>query len=246
VTRALWYRHWLDLRSGFYTAAAFVVLMIVVYAFAVYGITTFYRDTGGYARQIIKFKPTLESAPERLIPWLVHAQHMTLLGLLAPLMLHGSGYASQQRRGVVGSDHPSVAFTLALPVPRFEMVWTRLAAGAAALAGLLSLACAGHLIALLLLGHPVALGPIAVSMLLAIVLGVAVLTIVSLIALLAKGGWIGAAMVSVQLLLWFGAWPMVVTFLAGEQVLTTLTGLAAAAVLTFAATVMVARRREFR
>jgi hypothetical protein len=245
VTRALWYRHWLDLRSGFYASVVFVGLMAVGYAVAVYGVLDFYGDTGRYAREVMQYRPILESAPERLIPWILHAQFMTLFALLAPLMLHGSGYASQQRRGVVGADHPSVGFTLTLPVSRFKMVKTRLGAGAAALAALLTASLAGHVVALLVLGKPIAAGPMTATTVLAIVLGVTVLTTITLLGVLAQGQWLGKAMVPVQLFLWFGAWPMTITFLAGERVLATLSGLLAASAVAFGLTVAVAARREF-
>jgi hypothetical protein len=242
---AIWYRHWLDLRSGLYTSVVFGVLMIVVYAFAVYGVMDVYAATGQYAREIVQFKPILESAPERLIPWAMHAQFMTLFAMLAPLTLHGSGYASQQRRGVVGADHPSVHFTLTLPVSRLVVIRTRMAVGAAALAAVLVLSLIGHFVALLVLGRPVAVGPMTATTLLAMAIGITVLTTMSLLAVLAEGKWIGMAMVPVQLFLWFAAWPTAVTFLAGEQVMATLSGLFAATAVAFGLTVAVAARREF-
>jgi|SRR5687768_5660974 len=244
--RAIWYRQWLELRSGFYVSVVFVALMVLVYAVAVDGITSYYDETGRYAKEVVKLEPIVRSAPERLIPWAVHAHFATLLALMAPLMLHGSGYASQQRRGLVNSRHPSAQFTLSLPIPRYLMVGTRLAAGVAALAGLLALSLVGDLAALLVLGRPIALGPMMVTTLLASVVGAAVITTLSLLTLLVQGSWVGLAMVPVQLLLWFVGWSYTMDFLGGiAPRLTIVSALFGTVAVATGFTVIAAGRKEF-
>jgi hypothetical protein len=142
-------------------------------------------------------------------------------------------------------NHPSVQFTLCLPVSRVRLIMTRLAAACAALAALFTVMFVSNSFALALMGRTPALGAMAVSSALAALLVVAIMTSISVIGLVNENhfGWLYpvAFFAAVS---W--AWPLTTAFVGGPEV--PWTGIATLALVIAAAlsaSVVFAYKRDF-
>ena len=151
MTRAIWYRHWLEIRFRVTIAGIAAALLCLL------PVRAALLGAAGPP-------PELDRSP-----WV--AEHIRSSGtlLLASLVLWGTGV----RTGIVAADHPSLYYTLTLPAARFTLIWTRFVVGAAATAALFAALLTAVAAALLLAGRGASLGAMALTSVLAGLLAVA-------------------------------------------------------------------------
>lgn len=161
----IWYRHWLELRTGLLVMAGLSLLM------ALTATTTGPRG--------LEFGQTLtetrlgQTIGDQVLIWAEFAGRIPFFILYAAtLALAGAGFDTLLR-----PSGPAVAYTLTLPVSRTRLICTRLAAAVAAtvLAGVL-LSAAGAAV-LLARGHGIPLVPVAQSLALGFALAAALLAV---------------------------------------------------------------------
>ena len=160
MTRAIWYRHWLEIRFAATVAGIAVGLLCLLH------VTVVSLGATGAPPE-----------PDR-IPWLVgYAWSFGAAALFAGLLLGGTGI----RTGGLEPGHPSLYYTLTLPASRFGLIWTRFAVAAAAAAALLAAMLTAGAVALLVTGQDVPVGVLAASGIRAGLLAVALQAVVGLL-----------------------------------------------------------------
>jgi len=153
VWGAVWYRHWLEHAGAVLVALGSVVFLGVAFVLAV---TVVGRD-----------------------PSVAHAFYAALAAWILPLFLHGTGV----RTNDLLPGHPSLLYTLTLPVPRSRLVLTRFAVACVSGALLQGLLLVVDTVATALLGHSVPVGAMATASLLATVLLLAVVAVIGVVNL---------------------------------------------------------------
>jgi len=157
---SLWYRHWLEIRGGLSVALAGVTILCFFYPIMLHGSSSWFAESGRVISELSALAPELPAmGPDRFFPWGVHVQLSTVAALIAGIFLAGTGI----RTNDWSPRHPSVYYTLMLPVSRFEMIWTRFATACAAAFLLFAVMLILDSAALLAMGHTVPLGPMAQS-----------------------------------------------------------------------------------
>ena len=171
----IWYRHWLELRTGLLVMAGLSLLI----ALTVTG--PFRLLESGQALTETRLGQTIG---DRVLVWAEFAGRTPFFILAAMLALAGAGFDSLLRPAGA-----AVAYTLTLPVSRTRLICTRLAAAlaATALAGVL-LSAAGAAI-LLARGHGIPLVPVAHSLALGVPLAAALLAVVGALVTLIGYRW---------------------------------------------------------
>ena len=160
MTRAIWYRHWLEIRFLVTIIGIAVALLCVIHVTVV--------SLGATA--------ALESHRVAGIAGPIWSSGtVVLLGLL----LWGTGV----RTGIMAPGHPSLYYTLTLPAARFTLIWTRFAVAAAATAVLFAALLTAGVVALLVTGRGVPLGAMAASAGLAVLVAVALQAVMLLLLL---------------------------------------------------------------
>ena len=172
----IWYRHWLELRTGLLVMA---------------GLSLFMALTVPGPFRLLEFGQTLpetrlgQTIGDRVLVWAEFAGRTPFFVFVATLALAGAGFDSLLR-----PSGAAVAYTLTLPISRTRLICTRLAAAlaATALAGAL-LSAAGAAI-LAARGHGIPLVPVAQSLALGVALAAALLAVVgALVTLLGCYAW---------------------------------------------------------
>ena len=160
----IWYRHWLELRTGLLVMAGLSLFM----ALTVTG--PFHSLEFGQALTETRLGQTIG---DQALVWAEFAGRILPFIFMATLALAGTGFDS-----LLLPSGAAAAYTLTLPVSRTRLICTRLAAALAAtvLAGVL-LAAAGAAV-LLARGHGIPLVPVAQSLALGATLAAALLAIV--------------------------------------------------------------------
>ena len=161
MTRAIWYRHWLEIRFPVTIAGIAVALLCVIHVTVV--------SLGATA--------ALESHRVAGIAGPIWSSGAAVL--LLGLLLWGTGV----RTGISAPGHPSLYYTLTLPAARFTLIWTRLAVAAAAIAVLFAALLTAGVVALLVTGRGVPLGAMAASAVLAVLVAVALQAVMLLLSL---------------------------------------------------------------
>ena len=159
MTRAIWYRHWLEIRFPVTIAGIAVALLCVIHVTVV--------SLGATA--------ALESHRVAGIAGPVWSSGAVVLFL--GLLLWGSGVRN------MAPGHPSLYYTLTLPAARFTLIWTRFAVAAAAIAVLFAALLTAGVVALLVTGRGVPLGAMAASAVLAVLVAVALQAVMLLLSL---------------------------------------------------------------
>ena len=161
MTRAIWYRHWLEIRFRVTIAGIAAALLCLL------PVRAALLGAAGPP-------PELDRSP-----WV--AEHIRSSGtlLFASLVLWGTGV----RTGIVAADHPSLYYTLTLPAARFTLIWTRFVVGAAATAALFAVLLTTSAAALLVAGRGASLGAMALTSVLAGLLAVAVQAVFLVVSL---------------------------------------------------------------
>ena len=161
----IWYRHWLELRTGLLVMAG-LSLYIALTA------TVPFRWLG--FGQALTETPLGQAIGDQVLIWAEFAGRIpTFVFYSATLALAGAGFDT-----LIRPSGPAVAYTLTLPVSRTRLICARLAAAVAAtvLAGVLL--CAAGAAVLLARGHGIPLVPVAQSLALGFALAVALLAVV--------------------------------------------------------------------
>ena len=175
----IWYRHWLELRTGLLAMAGLSMLMVLT-------------ATGSF--RLLEFGQTLtetrlaQTIGDRVLVWAEFAGRTPYFIFAATLVLAGAGFDSLLR-----PSGAAVAYTLTLPVSRTRLICTRLAAALAAivLVGVLLSAAGGAV--LLARGHGIPLVPVAQSLALAVPPAAALLAVVGALVTLLGYRWIWLA-----------------------------------------------------
>lgn len=160
----IWYRHWLELRTGLLVTVGLSLLIALTV-------------TGPF--RLLEFGQALtetrlgQTIGDRVLVWAEFAGRTPFFIFAATLALARAGFDSLLRPAGA-----AVAYTLTLPVSRTRLICTRLAAAlaATALAGVL-LSAAGAAI-LVARGHDIPLVPVTQSLALGIPLAAALLAVV--------------------------------------------------------------------
>ena len=171
----IWYRHWLELRTGLLVMAGLSLFMALT-------------ATGPF--RLLEFGQALtetrlgQTIGDRVLVWAEFAGRTPFFIFGATLALAGAGFDSLLR-----PSGGAVAYTLTLPVSRTRLICTRLAAALAAtvLAGVL-LSAAGAAV-LLARGHGIPLVPVAQSLALGVPLAAALLAVVGALVTLVGYPW---------------------------------------------------------
>ena len=171
----IWYRHWLELRTGLLVMAGLSLLIALTV-------------TGPF--RLLEFGQALtetrlgQTIGDRVLVWAEFAGRTPFFIFAATLALAGAGFDSLLR-----PSGAAVAYTLTLPVSRTRLICTRLAAALAAtvLAGVL-LSAAGAAV-LLARGQGIPLVPVAQSLALGVPLAAALLTVVGALVTLVGYPW---------------------------------------------------------
>jgi hypothetical protein len=174
-------------------------------------------------------------------PFGAHLLVSATTALMLPLFVHGTGI----RTNDLMPGHPSLSYTLTLPVHRTRLIWTRFALACASATLLQASMLGANVSTLLLLGHAVPLGGMALTSALATLLLSAVVAVWGLVNLWDDRlpQWILAGAV---LGLVFGGWPPLTDLLSSTAV--PWTAVAAMGLLigaSLALTTLVARIRDF-
>jgi hypothetical protein len=170
----IWYRHWIEIRSGLCVAAVFMTLMCLLFLVEVFGGTSSYAHTGQIVSALNALTPQLAAmGPERFLPWGAHTWASAAAAVMVGIFLAGTGI----RTNGFQPGHLSMYYTLTLPISRFELMWTRFVSACAAVyvlfAGMLVVDCA----ILLMMRQPVPFGRMALSSFLAGLFAVAAMAV---------------------------------------------------------------------
>lgn len=166
MTRAIWYRHWLEIRLPV-TIACIAVAALCLLTVAV---------------ALLTLLPGI--GPQHEHHWVALHIGSSMFVLLGGFpLLGGSGV-----RTVVATTpttpttrHPSLYYTLTLPAGRFTLIWTRFVVGAATTAALFTALLAATTAALLATGRGVPLGAMASTSVVAGLLTVALQAVFSVL-----------------------------------------------------------------
>ncbi|MBZ5634122.1 MAG: hypothetical protein LAO55_13460 [Acidobacteriia bacterium] len=238
----IWYRHWIEMRSGLCVAAIFMALMSLLCQLLVSGGTHWFAQSGHIIKELDVLTPHLAAMdPAHFLPWGAHTWASAAAAVIVGIFLAGTGI----RTNGFQPGHKSMYYTLTLPISRFELVWTRFASACAALyilfAAMLVVDCAF----LLVMRQPVPLGPMAVSSFLAGLFVAPVMAVFGVLVALWKEQWSGLVFVAIAATTQW-AWPTLLRFTGSQDIPWLWIGaifLITGAALSTAA--ILARRQEF-
>ena len=164
MTRAIWYRHWLEIRLPV------KILGIAVAPLCLLSVTAMLLS---------------DLPPEVDRPWVSNHIWLSFFVLIGSLAL-GAGVRTGMAPGhpsltfwatgvwtAMTPGHPSLYYTLTLPASRFTLIWTRFLVGAAATAALFTALLAAGTAGLLATGRSAPLGAMAATSVVAALLAMA-------------------------------------------------------------------------
>lgn len=159
MTRAILYRHWLEMRGGL-AAAGVVVALVSMFNLVAFSLV-----------------PIAWANAERVASSIDHNWSSGAAALFLGLFLGGTGL----RTNSFPPGHPSLYYTLTLPASRFALICTRLVVACAATAALFAAMLVVNGLALLVTGHGVPLGAMAASSFLAGLIAVTIQAVLGLL-----------------------------------------------------------------
>lgn len=216
--RPLGYRHWLEMRGGGIVAAAVIVLLCVVFPIAAWYVVAEYPDGGSIWENV---HPEVVDAnratmgPGQLAGWAVHANLCLAVAVSVCLFVWGTGI----RTSSLTPAHPSLYYTLSLPVPRTSLVVSRFAAACLAVIALFGAMLACDSLALLALGARPPLAAMASASAHAALLCIAIVGVLGVVSLLndMAAGWAYSfALLALVLGIPFG-WPAAFAYVANAH-----------------------------
>lgn len=247
---AIVYRHWLELRHPVLVLLVAAALMSLLFPFGVHGMSTHLAETGNLAREIRAIGSSVDRIPRTLVvPWAMHVQLLALLTILAPIVIVGTGLGEPSRSGPLSPRHPSLLFTLSLPLSRATLVVTRFAAALAIAVMLVVLLLVMHVLSLLVVGPPLTLLPAQVATMVpsawrAVVAIAVVLASLGLVTLILREFWAAIVLVLGALAAFSWWWPSITHFIAAATV-GQMAAAIAGTVAIVATSVVLARAKEF-
>lgn len=243
MTRAIWYRHWLEIRGGLLVAAVivgvFAVLLYPVFVLTSSAALDEARVISGYFAAFGDLLGPFGS--ERYFPWGAHVWICGLTAYMVGVFLAGSGIRSNS----LTPFHPSHLYTLTLPVSRTRLLCTRFAASCAATVALYAAMLVVHVAVLIVMGRELPLVAMAASSALAVGL---VLVILAVIGSLQTWDDRVAGLVFVVALVvaTLFAWQPTLRYLASQAVpWTALAWIGAITTTALALAALVAQRKDF-
>jgi hypothetical protein len=238
----IWHRHWMEMRGGLCVAAVGMVVACLLFALVVSGSTSWYAHSGRIIKELDTLTPELAAmGSTRFLPWGAHTYACAAAAIIVGIFLAGTGI----RTNGFQLGHPSMYYTLTLPISRFELIWTRFASACAAVyilfAAMLVVDCA----ILALMRQPVPFGPMAVSSFLAGLLVVATMAVFGVLLPLWREqmGFLYFLAIAATTQ-W--AWPTLLSF-TGSQVIPwfSIGAISLVPVAALSTAAILARRREF-
>jgi hypothetical protein len=179
----IWYRHWIEMRGGLCMAAIFMALMCLLFPVVVAGSTSWYAHSGRIIKELNALTPKLTAmGAARFLPWAAHTWVSAWAAVIVGIFLAGTGI----RTNGFQPGHPSMYYTLTLPISRFELIWTRFASSCAAVYVLFAAMLVFDCAVLLIMRQPVPLGLMAVSSFLAALLVVPMMAVLGVLVPLWK------------------------------------------------------------
>ena len=204
----IWYRHWIEMRGGLRVAAILVAFMCLLFPVLVSSGTNWYAHSGPIIKEYALTPNLTAMGPARFMPWVAHTWVCAAAAVMVGVFLWGTGI----RTSGFQLGHPSIFYTLTLPISRFELIWTRFASSCAAVyvlfAAMLVVDCA----VLLIMRQPVPLGPMALSSFLAGLLVVPVMAVFGVLVPLWKEQVSGLLFVLAIALAVHWGWPSILRF----------------------------------
>jgi hypothetical protein len=218
--RAIWYRHWLELRWPVAVLCALTLAAAIGYGFAVESAAGYLARSGKLTQEIARYEAIRQmSRGPQLVPLGVHTFFVAFLAIWGSSLFRGNGLDTHTRGN--WTRHGSLYFTVSLPLSRSWIVASRTAAGVAALACVLTVSLAVHVIALLMIGEPIPIVAMATTTLLGVVAGLALISFGAALSLVTSE-WVGGLTTfAITNALWWthGGWNRTLDFVAGRSLL---------------------------
>lgn len=241
------YRHWLEVRGGGLVATAVTVLLCMIFPLAAWYIVAEYPDGGSIWQSVASDVTAARRAtmgPEQLAGWAVHANLCLAAAVSIGLFIGGTGI----RTNSLMPNHPSIYFTLSLPVSRTSLAVGRFAAGYVVVLALFGGMLVCDTLALLALGASPPFAPMAAASVQAALLCIAIVGVLGAVQLVNEvaAGWAySLALLAFVLGIPFG-WQAAFAYVAGAAD----SALPAAAaggvgIAALALSVVIAGRRDF-
>jgi hypothetical protein len=170
----IWYRHWIEMRGGLCVAASCMAAACLLFAAAVGGSTSWYAQSGRTISEFQALVPQFTAmGPARFLPWAAHTWASAGAAIIVGIFLAGTGI----RTNGFQPGHPSMYYTLTLPISRFELIWTRFASACVAVNVRYAATLVADSAIMRVMRQQVPLGPMAVSSFLAGLLVVPVMAV---------------------------------------------------------------------
>lgn len=214
MLRAIWYRHWMEMRGALLVSAVVIGILAAAYPVILLGSTSWYAETGEIVGELDSFRVAFgELEGANFVVWGLHTQVSLIAAILVGWFLAGSGVRTNSGTPL----HPSVQYTLTLPVARFELLWTRWAAACAAVVVLFSSLLIVNALVALLMAEPVPIGTMALSSALCAVLVIGFATFLGMV-MVVEERLPGFLLIALILALYSGLWRWLARFVAGAPV----------------------------
>lgn len=242
---AIWYRHWLEVRSPLWRLLVIAALVVVLYPILVQDAATYLEESGLLRHDIRNLEPLVPGVPQSaLVPWAIHADMLALWAVVLPVVWSVNGRNLVSPLGPSGPSHASAFFTLSLPISRARLVMTRWVAGCVIAAVLVVSGLLAHIASLLVMGQPVPLTLMMASVMRALVYLSAVCAFFVMLALVFRGFWAYIAGFAIAFAMLFSTGPLIARFIAGAAWSDVAVVLAVTGALC-AASVLIARTKEY-
>ena len=204
----IWYRHWTEMRGGLCVAAVCMGAASLLFAVMVGGSTSWYAQSGRIIKEFNALTPQVTAmGPARFLPWAAHTWASAAAAIVVGIFLAGTGI----RTNGFQPGHPSMYYTLTLPVSRFELIWTRFASACAAVYVLFAAMLVADCAILEVMRQPVPFGPMAVSSFLAGLVVIASMAVFGVLVSLWKEQLSGLVFIAIAATTQW-AWPTLLHF----------------------------------
>ena len=105
----IWYRHWMEMRSGLCVAAILMALMSLLFPIVVGGSTGWYAQSGRIIKELDALTPHLTAmGPAHFLPWGAHTWACVVAAVMVGIFLAGTGI----RTNGFQPGHASMYYTL--------------------------------------------------------------------------------------------------------------------------------------
>jgi len=243
---AIWYRHWLELRLMLAIMCGLALVASLGYGFAVAGMSGYFSETGRLTKEIARYEGMRQLIPTpHLVPWAVHTLIVGFLALFGASSFHGTALTVGPGAAASWINTPSVYYTASLPLSRYWLAGSRIAAGVACVVTVLAVSLVGHWLALLVISQPIPLIAMTKTSLLGAGLALGLVAISAVIGLAVSESISGLMIFAMTMVLWLSrdGWNGVLQFVSGSWAGAPV-AVIAASLLAIAVTMVLVRRRE--